>query len=115
MVVRTEKRKHARFKAKWPFSIVLGNQTIAGLTEDFSEIGFLISASQPLRLNEKYKIVISPPNRKNLKLSCEVIRSDLYGIDPEDAVFGIGTCFLKVAEKDRRLLSDFVSGLRTRR
>ncbi len=104
-----EKRKHARFNLKWPITILTGNSPIEGDTINVSETGMLLSTKKPLRLYESYRITIKPSKEQNLELTCKVIWSDLYGIDPDDTVYGMGLCFVLISEKDIQVLRDLIS------
>ena len=82
----------------------------AGLTRNITVEGMFIICQEPLRLNETYQISIKPPNHKNIELACKVVWSNLYGVDDEKTAYGMGFCFVQVADKDRHLLSDAISG-----
>ena len=110
-----EQRKNIRLKAEWPFWISSARRKITGRTANISEAGVLINADKPLGIEKKYQIVIFIPKRQNLKLHCEVLWSDLYGIGPENGVYGMGLCglcFVEISEKDRHHLCNLVSFLK---
>ncbi len=69
---------------------------------------------KPLRLHESYRISIKPQKNQNIELTCKVIWADIYGIDPENYVYGIGLCFVMISEKDHRLFYNVISDLNIR-
>ena len=101
-----ENRNHPRIKVTWPVTIITDDRKIGGETRNISESGILISTSEPLRLNEIYQIALHPPGHEWVELGCTVIWSDLYGIDPDDKVYGIGFCFVRVSEADFHKLKE---------
>ena len=62
----------------------------------------LFQTKEPLRLHESFRISIKPPKDQNIELTCKVIWAELYGIDPENYVYGIGLCFVMISEKDHQ-------------
>ena len=109
-----EQRKNIRVKAEWPVWISSDRRKITGRTANISETGVLINADKPLGIDKQFQIVIFVPRHQNLKVSCEVVWSDLYGIGPENDVFGMGLCglcFVEISEKDRSRLGNLTSSL----
>ncbi|RJQ56459.1 MAG: PilZ domain-containing protein [Desulfobacteraceae bacterium] len=104
---RQEKR--SPLKIRWPITVVGGKAAVDGYTRNITEAGMLILSNEPLRLYESYKITVRLPSYLDRVLACKVVWSDLYGIDPNDHVYGIGYCFVQVSQKDRTLLSHMVS------
>lgn len=72
----------------------------------------LILSKEPLRMNELYRIAIRLPNYLNRMLTCKVIWSNLYGIDPDNDIYGMGYCFLQASSKDRNFLMDVMTDYR---
>ena len=108
MANNIEKRKHTRIEARWPITVLTDDSTIEGETRNITVVGMLINCKEPLRLNEIYRISISPPDHQNIELTCKVMWSNLYSTEGKNT-YGNGFCFVKVSDKDRHFLSDFVS------
>jgi Tfp pilus assembly protein PilZ len=60
-------------------------------------------------INEVFRIAILPPDRQAIGVSGKVIWSDLYAIDPNDTAVGLGVCFVKISDEDRKVFEDAVS------
>ena len=103
-----ENRRHSRVKIKWPIAILIDDTTFEGETRNITEAGLLICTKEPLRLNKDYRISLFPPQRETVELNCTVIWSDLYGIDPQDTVYGVGFCFVKVTDEDLHKLKSII-------
>ncbi len=110
MPKQTDNREHNRIQVNWPITVKSEGDPIEGETRNITAEGMFIICKEPLRLNETYQISIKPPNHKNIELACKVVWSNLYGVDDEKTAYGMGFCFVQVADKDRHLLSDAISG-----
>jgi len=106
---REEKGAQNKLKVKWPVTVITGQNMIEGVTRNITEEGMLILSKEPLRLNEMYRITVRLPNYLDRVLTCKVIWSNLYGIDPRNQVYGMGYCFVQASTKDRLFLSNMVS------
>jgi hypothetical protein len=104
-----ERRRYHRINVTWPISIVSDEEVIDGETINITVDGVLISCEEPLKLNEVFRISISPPNHQGIEVNGKVIWSDHYAIDEQDATFGMGICFVKISDVDRHFLRDLVS------
>jgi hypothetical protein len=62
-------------------------------------------------INEVFRLAILPPDHQAIGVSGKVIWSDLYGIDPNDTAVGLGLCFVKISDEDRKVFEDAVSDL----
>jgi hypothetical protein len=60
-------------------------------------------------INEVFQIAILPPDRQAIGVSGKVIWSDLYAIDPNDTAVGLGVCFVRISDEDRKIFEDAVS------
>jgi len=105
----TERRQHHRINVAWPLSIVLDEEIVEGETINVTSDGVLISCNEPLQINEVLRISINPPNRHPIEVNGKVIWSDHYAVDEHDIAFGIGICFMKISDVDRRFLQELVS------
>lgn len=109
MASRTERRKEPRIEVRWPVAVLAEHGTIEGETRDISVSGLAIFCDEPLRLNELYRMSISPPNHPAVGVSGKVVWSDLYGIEDDDTTVGMGICFVEISEEDRKYLREVVS------
>jgi hypothetical protein len=73
--------------------------------------GLSIRCDEPLMINEVFRIAILPPDRHAIGVSGKVIWSDLYAIDPNDTAVGLGLCFVRISDEDRKIFEDAVSAL----
>lgn len=106
---RAEKSTQNKIKVQWPITVITGKNIIEGVTRNITDAGMLILSKEPLRMNELYRITVRLPNYLDRMLTCKVIWSNLYGIDPMNEIYGMGYCFLQAAGKDRIFLTDVVS------
>lgn len=109
MAAKTERRKQPRIEVRWPVAVFADYGTIEGETRNISVDGIAIFCDEPLRLNELYRISISPPNHPAVGVTGKVIWSDLYGIEDDETTVGMGVCFVEISEEDRSFLSEVVS------
>ena len=109
MATETERRKEPRIEVTWPVAVFAEHGTIEGETRNISISGLAIFCDEPLRLNESYRISISPPDHSAVGLSGKVIRSDLYGIEGDDTTVGMGVCFVEISEQDHNYLEEVVT------
>ena len=70
-----------------------------------------ITCKEPLAINETYQIELTPPKQDPIELGCKVVWSDLYGIDGQKKTFGMGFCFVQVAEHQRSIFRDVIASL----
>jgi Tfp pilus assembly protein PilZ len=109
LATETERRKEPRIEVTWPVAVFAEHGTIEGETRNISIGGLAISCDEPLRLNESYRISISPPNHSAVGISGKVIWSDLYGIEDDDTTVGMGVCFVEISDEDRNYLEEVVT------
>ena len=111
MAITIERRKHSRGDIRWPITVLADHGTIKGETRNISVDGISIRCDEPLMINEVFRIAILPPDRQPIGVSGKVVWSDLYAIDPNDTAVGLGICFVKITDEDRRIFEDAVSAL----
>ncbi len=104
-----EKSAQKTIKVQWPVTVMSDNALIEGVTRNITDAGMLILSKEPLRMNEQYRITVRLPNYLNRMLTCRLIWSNLYGIDPQNDVYGMGYCFLKASNEDRIFLTDVMA------
>lgn len=96
----------AKAKVKWPVSINTEERSIDGVTLDMSTNGAFVSCANPLRLNEVFEMTINIPNSdRPLKISVEVVYSNIYGPDDEISPRGMGVRFLEISSEDRKVIA----------
>ena len=91
-------------EVRWPVRIVSDQGTIEGETRDISFDGIYICVDEPLRLNEKFRMAISPPNHQSIGVTGKVVWSDLYALDEEETPFAMGMSLVKISKKDFRAI-----------
>jgi hypothetical protein len=101
---------HDRTEVRWPVRIVSEHRTIEGETRNISFDGIYICCDEPLRLNQRFRMAISPPNSTPIGLTGKVIWSDMYGLDREETPFAMGVSLVKISKKDRKHIEDAFSG-----
>lgn len=111
MAITIERRKHSRGDIRWPITVLADHGTIKGETRNISVDGISIRCDEPLMINEVFRIAILPPDRQAIGVSGKVVWSDLYAIDPNDTAVGLGICFVKITDEDRKIFEDAVSAL----
>ncbi len=109
MKMKVERRKHPRSEVRWPVKILSDHGTIEGETRNISFDGIYICIDEPLRLNEKLRMAISPPNRDSIGVTGKVIWSDVYGLDEQETAFAIGMSLFRISRKDRKFIEDMCS------
>ena len=109
MAITIERRKHTRGDIRWPITVLADHGTIKGETRNISADGISIRCDEPLMINEVFQIAILPPHRQAIGVSGKVIWSDLYAIDPNDTAVGLGVCFVRISDEDRKIFEDAVS------
>jgi len=105
----SERRGKARDEIQWRVMISAPHGTIEGETRNVSLDGLLVCCDEPLRLQETYRMSILPPKHPAIAVSGKVVWSDVYGIDDNDSVFGMGMCMVEIAEKDRLNLEEAIA------
>ena len=104
-----ERREHARIEVKWPITLFTNNDTIEGELQNITVKGVYIFCEKPLPLNTVFRMSILPPSHQSIGVSGKVVWSDLYGIDDDKDVYGMGICLLEISDEDRDFINDLVS------
>jgi hypothetical protein len=82
---------------------------VGGETRNISVDGIYIRCEQPLRVDQDFRMAILTPNRQAIGLTGKVVWADLYGLDKDENAFGMGVCFVEIADKDRQVFEDVFS------
>jgi len=98
--------QNAKAKVKLPVLINTDDRSIDGVTLDLSTNGAFVSCANPLRLNEVFDMTINIPNAdRPLKISVEVVWSNIYGPDDDISPRGMGVRFLEISSEDRKVIA----------
>ena len=111
MTITIERRKHTRGDIRWPVTVLADHGNIEGETINISVDGLSVRCDEPLMINEVFRIAILPPDGQAIGVSGKGIWSDLYGIDPNDTAVGLGLCFVRISDEDRKVFEDAVAAL----
>lgn len=104
MRTKKEELRSSRSDVRWPVRILSDQGTIEGETRDISFDGIYICVDEPLRLNEKFRMAISPPNCQAIGVTGKVVWSDLYALDEEETPFAMGMSLVKISKKDLKAI-----------
>ena len=103
-----ERREHDRIGLRWPVIALTNDRKIQAETRNITVNGIFICCEEPLPLNQILPMSISPPNYQVIRVSGKVVWSNRYAIDDQDIAYGVGICFVKIAEEDRHFLKDLI-------
>ncbi len=106
---KSERRKSMRWRAAWPVNVHTSQGDFVGETITISEMGISIYCDEPLSLKKVIHLTIFPPDHEVIRISGEIVWSDLFGIDDRDDVVGFGIFFIKISDADRRYVREVVS------
>ena len=97
--------KAAEKVAPCQVTFIVDDEVFSGTSVDFNDGGMLVLCQQPARLNTKLKLALKFPGFKNpIKVSGEVVWTNMYG--PADSLSprGMGVKFLNLDRDIERLL-----------
>ncbi len=96
---------YPKAELKWPVSINT-DEPMEGVTTKLNPNGAFISCSRPLRLYDKFDIIIDIPSSDGpLEARVEVVYSNIYGPDDNITPRGMGVRFINISSKDRRVIA----------
>lgn len=105
-----ERRQHPRAIVNWPVIVKSTQGFMAGETKDISNGGAFISCREPLNPKEVFEVAISVSLlHPRVKAIAEVIWSIPSRFDDKPESRGMGVRFIKIADRDRELISALVS------
>lgn len=110
LATKIERRKHERSSVRWPITVVSDQGNIPGETRNISFDGVYIRCDQPLRINENFRMAITPPDKEAIGITGKVVWSDFYGMEDDDTAVGMGVCLVEISAVDRKSFHDAVSG-----
>jgi uncharacterized protein (TIGR02266 family) len=100
-----------RADIRWPVVIKAFEAFSQAETTNISLAGAFIACREPLRLGESFELIISPPGvERRLHVTACVVWSTRSGALEPRALCGMGVRFEKIAETDRSLIGDVVTG-----
>ena len=109
MPYKIERRKHPRRKVSWPLTVFAGDDKISGETDDIGVDGISICCETSLQIDQAYRILIMPPDHQIIDTTGKAIWSNLYGVDENDVIVGMGICFIEISKNDREFFNDMIS------
>ena len=104
-----DKRKHHRYRVRWPITIYTNKGAIEGESRNITGEGMFIHCQEKLRQDKVYRMVIRFPQREPVEVKGKLVWSNLEAVGPESTLSGMGFSFVKVADEDRHRLDDLVS------
>jgi len=107
--VRKERRKKARQVVRWPITVEVEHGTVDGETRNISFDGIYIRCDEPLKVDQDFRMAILTPERQAIALTGKIVWADLYALDRDENAFGMGVCFVEIAEKDRQAFEDVLT------
>ena len=99
-----EKRAHPRVAISWQASITAASQTDDVQLKDISLGGAFVVCTDPLALNDRFKISVRIPDQEPLDLNAEVVWSNKNMPAERVVNRGMGIRFIQNTEKDRQRL-----------
>ena len=104
-----ERREHRRVQVRWPVSIETEKKKIKGESRNLTVGGLFVCCEEPILLNAVLRISIMPPGHEAIDVTGKVIWSDLYGIDEQKDVFGVGICLVDIVTKDKQFFNEMIA------
>ena len=106
-----EKRRHPRVSVSWPAYMETLEGSLKAQLKDISLGGAFVVCSNPLSLNEKFRIFIDPPEQTPLELNAEVVWSNANV--PADQIInrGMGIRFINNSDEIRSRLNNIITSL----
>lgn len=109
MAAIDERRNVPRAEVAWPVTVFDEHNTIEGESRNISAKGLYICCDKPLPVNQVFGISIHPPNHQAIGVTGKVVWSDLYGIDDDKGIFGVGVCLIEISEEEQHVLKELIS------
>ena len=109
MIHPAERRQHPRVGINWPVRIETDQGSFEGVALNISCGGAFIHCSKALKLNDVFKMVIhARPSARILKVSADVVWSDISSPDDNLPPVGMGVRFLDISNADQDFISNMV-------
>ena len=105
-----EKHKVLRMKERLPVTILADNGKAEGETRDITVQGMFIHCLERLRPGKTYSMVVNVPQNP-VELTGQLVWCNLNSLASRDSIPGMGFSFLKVADEDRKRLTDAIAAL----
>jgi Tfp pilus assembly protein PilZ len=107
--VRKERRNKTRQVVKWPITVEVEHGTVGGETRNISFDGIYIRCDEPLKVDQDFRMALLTPDSQAIGLTGKIVWADLYGLDQDENAFGMGVCFVEIADKDRQTFEDVLT------
>jgi len=99
-----------RVRERFPIAILAENGRAEGETRDITVRGMFIHCLERLRPGENYRMVIKFPEHP-VKLTGQLVWCNLNDIESKEGISGMGLSFLKVADEDRKRITEAIAAL----
>jgi hypothetical protein len=93
-------------------TIIADGGAVEGQTKNITIEGVFIHCTQRLRNGNTYRMVIKPPQGP-IEVEGELIWSNLDNLGQRNVGSGMGFYFVKVADEDRKHLSEAISAYKS--
>jgi hypothetical protein len=103
-----ESRQNLRARVSWPVAIHTEEGTIERVTYNISPDGAFIRGLSPLGHHEVVDMILSSPHRP-IKVKAKVVWLSSQVPPEEDMPRGMGVEFIKISNKDREMITSFVT------
>ena len=105
-----ERRQRPRVKSGWPVTIATPGIQIEGEVENISPFGaFVILCQDSLSVEERFRMIIKPPNQRPLKVTGEVVWTQVLTHASGEPCRGMGVRFIHISKVDSQFLHDVVT------
>ena len=111
MAKEGERRTHLRFNVRWPITVLSEHGRTEGETRNISVSGMLIQCNEQLNQNEFLRLSLESPKKLPIWVSGTVVWSDSGRTSDAKTDYSMGFSFVEIADADRALLNDLVTGL----
>lgn len=106
-----ERRKGPRFDVVLQAHYETREDFQAALIHSISEVGVYLQTDAPFDVGYQFRLEIYLPEKgQRIKGKCEVVW--INQIETKDYPKGMGVKFIELAQKDRRLLGNYIDDLR---
>ena len=109
MAIEKERRQLPRVDINWPITIYTDNDKIEGETKNITSEGLYVCCENPLPLNKVFRMSVNPPEHQSFGLTGKVVWSDLYGIEGNENVYGMGICLVEISDNEQIQLHNILS------
>ena len=98
-------QNNQKINITWPVLLETTGGTVRAETKDMNQSGAFIKCSNPLGLQEQFRLKIIVPEQDPITLNAEVVWSNGYIPEEKVVIRGMKIRFIKNLEKDRDMLN----------